>query len=121
MWGGQAISPGGVLKVQHRHWIGTSQQPLSRVVGYASPPEPEPTPALPEPHLEACQAGGLVKLDCFRIGRLTGTNVRVWRYTAIYVSSSYTWASAQVRPLNPLARSASALVPRLAQEVAEAG
>ncbi len=121
MWGGQVISASGVLKVLHRHGIGTRQRRLSLVAGYASPPEPEPPPQLLEQHLEARQPGDLVQLDCFHIGRLTGTKGRVWQYTAIDAYSSYTWASVHVTPLNPSARYTSALVHQVARELSQAG
>jgi hypothetical protein len=31
-------------------------------------------------HLEAEQPGDLVQVDCFHIGRLSGTKGRVWQY-----------------------------------------
>ena len=121
MWGGQVISPSGVFKVLRRHGIATRQRRLSLVAGYASPPEPEPPPAVPEQHLDVNQPGDLVQLDCFHIGRLTGTKGKVWQYTAIDAYSSYTWASVQVTPMNPSARYTSALVHQVARELSQAG
>jgi transposase-like protein len=61
--------------------------------------------------LSACQpmaCGGccaataeLVQLDCFCIGRLSGTKGTIWQYTAIDVASAYTWATLQVTRRNP--------------------
>ena len=97
-WGGLVISASGVFKVLRRHGISTRRRRLSLVAGYAAPPEPERTPA-PEPaHLEAAHPGSLVQLDCFHIGRLTGTKGRVWQYTAIDVASSFTWAELHLTP-----------------------
>jgi hypothetical protein len=45
--------------------------------------------------------GQLVQLDCFCIGRLSGTKGTVWQYTAIDVASAYTWATLQVTRRNP--------------------
>jgi hypothetical protein len=91
------------------------------VAGYAAPPEPEPPPRLAPGHLEASVPGELVQLDCFHIGRLTGTKGRLWRHTAIDVASSFTWAEIHVTLLNPAARHTSALVRRVAAELAAAG
>lgn len=53
------ISPSGVFKVLRRHGIGTRQRRLSLVAGYASPPEPEPPPQVPEQHLDVHERGGI--------------------------------------------------------------
>jgi len=45
----------------------------------------------------------LVAVDCFCIGRLSGTKGTVWQYTAIDVASAYTWATLQVTRRNPSA------------------
>ena len=120
-WGGMVISASGVFKVLRRHGISTRRRRLALVAGYAAPPEPERTPA-PEPaHLAAAHPGSLVQLDCFHIGRLTGTKGRVWQYTAIDVASSFCWAELHVTPLNPAARHCSALVRRVAAELSAAG
>jgi hypothetical protein len=71
------------------------------VAGYAAPPEPQrPAPA-PERHLDVEHPGQLVQLDCFCIGRLSGTKGTVWQYTAIDVASASTWATLQVTRRNP--------------------
>jgi transposase InsO family protein len=121
MWGGLVISPSGVYNVLGRHGLRTRGLRLSLVAGYAAPPEPEPPPRLAPGHLEANVPGELVQLDCFHIGRLTGTKGRVWQHTAIDVASSFTWAEIHVTPLNPAARHTSALVRRVAAELAAAG
>ena len=90
------------------------------VAGYRAP-EPEPPPPLPALHLEAEQPGELVQLDCFYIGRLSGTKGRCWQYSAIDVASSFVWAEVRVSPVNPDARFTSALVRRVAAELARAG
>lgn len=121
MWGGHVISPSGVFKVLRRHGIQTRQRRLSLVAGYASPAEPEPPPQLPEQHLDVREPGDLVQLDCFHIGRLSGTKGKVWQYTAIDAYSAYTWASVHVTPMNPSARYTSALVHQVARELSQAG
>jgi hypothetical protein len=121
MWGGLVISPSGVYNVLGRHGLRTRGLRLSLVAGYAAPPEPEPPPRLAPGHLEANVPGELVQLDCFHIGRLTGTKGRVWQHTAIDVASSFTWAEIHVTPLNPAARHTSALARRVAAELAAAG
>jgi hypothetical protein len=48
-------------------------------------------------------------MDCFYIGRLSGTKGTVWQYSATDVFSAYTWAELRVTPKNPSARWTSAL------------
>ena len=121
MWGGLRISASGALKVLHRHGLQTRRRRLALVAGYAAPPEPEARPDLPPLHLEAAEPGDLVQVDCFHIGRLTGTRGRVWQYTAIDVASAFVWGEVHVTPLNPAVRHTSALVQRVARDLASAG
>jgi transposase InsO family protein len=110
-----------VLKVLRRHGLGTRIQRLGLVAGYAAKPERE-VPTIPEPlHLDVEQPGDLVQVDCFYIGRLSGTRGRTWQYTAIDVASSFVWASVQVSEVNPDTKHCSALVRRVASELAAAG
>ncbi len=60
-------------------------------------------------------------MDCFFIGRLSGTKGVVWQYTAIDLASSYTWAELRVTPKNPAARWTSMLARRVAAELAAKG
>ena len=64
------------------------------------------SPQLPEPerHVEASRPGELVGLDCFYVGRLSGTKGAVWQYTAIDVASGFAWAELHTSPRNPAAR-----------------
>ena len=80
-------------------------------------------PAHPEPerHVEAQHPGELVGLDCFYVGRLSGTKGAVWQYTAIDVASSFAWAELHASPRNPRTEHCSALVRRVASELAHAG
>ena len=123
-WGGLTVSASGVAKVLTRRGLSTRRRRLSLVAGYASPLERPPGPQRPEPlpvrHLDAAQPGDLVQLDCFHIGRLSGTKGRVWQYTAIDVASSYVWAEVHVTPLNPSAQYTAGLVQRVARELATA-
>jgi transposase InsO family protein len=91
------------------------------VAGYAAPPQPQrPTPP-PERHLQVSRPGGLVQLDCFCIGRPSGTKGTAWQYTAIDVASAYAWATLQVTRRNPSATWTSALARQVAADLAARG
>jgi transposase len=120
-WGGLRISANGVYRVLYRHGLNTRSRRLALVAGYAAryervPPQPEP-----ERHVEASRPGELVGIDCFYIGRLSGTKGAVWQYTAIDVASGFAWAELHATPKHPAARHCSALVARVASELAQAG
>lgn len=117
---GIVVSPSGVWRILCRHGISTRLKRLSLVAGAAIPPEPE-TRERPQAHLQADQPGELVQLDCFSVGRLSGTNGRVWQYTAIDVASGYTWAHLHSTPHNPAARFTSALLKEVAETLDTAG
>lgn len=120
-WGGIKISPNGVHRVLHRHGLNTRAKRLGLVAGYAAPPEPEPAPSPEERHLEVSRPGELVQMDCFYIGRLSGTTGAVWQYTAIDVASAYCWAELYVTPKNPSARYTSELARTVAADLARRG
>ena len=104
-----------------RHGIPTRRQRLALVAGYAAPPEPE-RPLPPEPHIHATTVGEVVQFDCFHIGRLQKTKGKVWQYTATDVVSGFLWADVAVsETMNPQAKHCSALVRRVAAELAAAG
>jgi transposase InsO family protein len=105
-WGGLRISANGVWRCLRRHGLNTRTRRLSLVAGYAARYERLPAAPEPERHVEAQRPGELVGLDCFYVGRLSGTKGAVWQYTAIDVASGYAWA---------------ALVKRVASELARAG
>ena len=65
--------------------------------------------------------GQLVQLDCFCIGRLSGTKGTVWQYTAIDVASAFTWATLQVTRRNPSATWTSQLARQVAADLAARG
>ena len=120
-WGGIVLSTNGVWRVLRRHGLSTRARRYGLVAGYAAPPEPaRPEPA-PEQHLRVSRPGELVQLDCFCIGRLSGTKGTVWQYTAIDVASAYTWATLQVTRRNPSATWTSALARTVAADLASRG
>lgn len=120
-WGGIKVSSNGVWRVLRRHGLGHRARRLALVCGFAEPPQPTPRPPLPELHIEADRPGHRVQMDCFFIGRLSGTKGVVWQYTAIDVASSYTWAELRVTPKNPSAQWTSVLARRVAAELASKG
>jgi transposase InsO family protein len=120
-WGGLRISPHGVWRVLHRHGLNTRSRRLALVAGYAARYERRPEPPKPERHVEATRPGELVGLDCFYVGRLSGTKGTVWQYTAIDVASGFAWAELHSSPRNPRAQHCASLVERVASELAAAG
>ena len=115
-WGGLRLSPNGVWRVLRRHGLNTRTKRLSLVAGYAARYERRPEPPEPERHVEAGRPGELVGLDCFYVGRLSGTKGTVWQYTAIDVASGFAWAELHSSPRNPRAEHCAALVERVASE-----
>jgi transposase InsO family protein len=120
-WGGLRISANGVWRVLRRHGLNTRTKRLALIAGYAAVYERKPDPPELERHIEASRPGELVGLDCFYVGRLSGTKGTVWQYTAIDVASSFAWAELHTSPKNPAAKHCSALVTRVANELAAAG
>jgi transposase InsO family protein len=121
LWGGLRVSPHGVWRVLRRHGLNTRAKRLGLLAGAAAPPEPVERAPQPERHLAVDHPGQLVQLDCFYVGRLSGTRGAVWQYTAIDVASAYLWAELHVTPRNPDARWTSALAQRVAAELADRG
>jgi transposase InsO family protein len=119
--GGLCISANGVWRVLKRHGLNTRRKRLALIAGYAAVHERKPQRPEPERHVEASKPGELVGLDRFYIGRLTGTKGAVWQYTAIDVRSGFAWAELHTSPRNPAAKHCSALVRRVAAELAQAG
>lgn len=120
-WGGIVLSPNGVHRVLRRHGLNTRAKRLGLVAGYASPPEPQPREPKPERHLEVSRPGEMVQIDCFFVGRLSGTKGAVWQYTAIDVASAHCWAELHLTPRNPSARWTSELARRVAADLASRG
>jgi transposase InsO family protein len=119
-WGGLRISPNGVWRVLCRHGLNTRRRRLALVAGYAARYERPPLPARPR-HIESSRPGELLGLDCFFIGRLSGTKGAVWQYTAIDLHSSFAWAELHASPKNPQAKHCARLLERVASELARAG
>lgn len=120
-WGGYVISPSGVYRVLRRHGLNTRARRRSLVAGYAAGTEVEPRPAPAVGRLDVDEPGELVQIDCFRVGKLRGTQGVVWQYTAIDVGSAYTWAELHVTPHNPSSRYASQLARRVARDLKRFG
>jgi transposase InsO family protein len=120
-WGGIVLSTNGVWRVLRRHGLSTRAKRYGLVAGYAAPPEPQRPAPPPERHLDVEHPGQLVQLDCFCIGRLSGTKGTVWQYTAIDVASAYAWATLQVTRRNPSAVWTSQLARTVAAELAKHG
>lgn len=119
-WGGLRLSQNGVWRILRRHGLSTRARRLGLIAGYAAPPEPERRPEEPR-HLQVDHPGELVQMDCFYIGRLSGSRGAVWQYTAIDVASSYVWASLYRTPRNPDGHWTSLLARQVATELSERG
>jgi transposase len=119
-WGAIAISGNGVWRVLRRHGLQHRRMRLALVAGVMAPPQPRPAPP-PERHLRVDHPGELVQMDCFYIGRLSGTKGTVWQFSATDVFSAYTWAELRVTPKNPSARWTSALARRVAEDLLTRG
>jgi transposase InsO family protein len=119
-WGGIRISPNGAYRVLRRHGLSTRRARLGLVAGYAAPPEPASAPE-PERHLETERPGQLVGMDCFYVGRLSGTRGTVWQYTATDVFSGYGWAELHTSDRNPREAHCSRLARRVAADLAAFG
>jgi transposase InsO family protein len=120
-WGAIVVSANGVWKVLCRHGLNTRAKRLGLIAGYAAPYEPPRDPG-PERHIDVDRPGELVGIDCFYVGRLKGTNGKVWQLTAIDVRSSFAWADLVVCPNdNPTAAQTSKLAERVAADLKAAG
>src|SRR5881396_3266951 len=120
-WGGIVVSHNGVWRCLRRHGLNTRAKRLALVAGYAAPYQPPREPE-PERHVEAERPGELVGIDCFFVGRLSGTKGAVWQLTAIDVASSYAWAELITCPRgNPTGLQTSKLARRVAVELQDAG
>jgi transposase InsO family protein len=120
-WGGIVVSHNGVWRCLRRHGLNTRAKRLSLVAGYAAPVEPPREPE-PERHVEAERPGELVGIDCFYVGRLTGTKGSVWQLSALDVASSYSWTELVTCPHgNPTGAQTSKLARRVAAELQAAG
>jgi len=120
-WGAIVVSPNGVWKVLCRHGLNTRAKRLGLVAGYAAPYEPPRDPG-PERHIDVSRPGELVGIDCFYVGRLRGTEGKIWQLTAIDVASSFGWAELVIaKQGNPSAKQTSKLARRVATHLETAG
>src|ERR1700736_3116633 len=120
-WGGIRISEHGVWRVLCRVGLNTRTRRLALIARHRDPYERAPSPPPPARHIDAEVPGEIVQLDCFFIGRLSGSKGSVWQYTAIDVASAYCWAELHASERNPRSRHCQALLHRVAHELAQAG
>jgi transposase InsO family protein len=120
-WGGLRISEHGVWRVLVRVGLNTRSKRLALIARHRDPYERKPLRPPPERHIDATEPGEKVQLDCFYVGRLSGTKGTVWQYTAIDVASAYCWAELHSSQRNPRARHTRELLHRVASELAHAG
>jgi transposase InsO family protein len=120
-WGGLRISEHGVWRVLVRVGLNTRAKRPALIARHRDPYERRPDLEPPARHIDASQPGEKVQLDCFFVGRLSGTRGAVWQYTAIDVASAYTWAELHTTERNPRARYTRELIHRVAAELAAAG
>ena len=120
-WGGIRISEHGVWRVLCRVGLNTRSRRLALVARHRDPYERKPVQAPKQLHIEATDPGEKVQLDCFYVGRLSGTKGTVWQYTAIDVASAYAWAELRTSQRNPRARHTRELLHRVARELKAAG
>jgi transposase InsO family protein len=120
-WGGIRISEHGVWRVLSRVGLNTRSKRLALVARHRDPYERRPPLPPPALHIDATEPGEKVQLDCFYVGRLSGTKGTVWQYTAIDVASAYAWAELKTSERNPRARHTRELLHRVAGELAAAG
>ena len=120
-WGGLEISEHGVWRVLRRFGLNTRNKRLALIARHRDPYERKPDIAPPERHIDASEPGEKVQLDCFYVGRLSGTKGTVWQYTAADVASGYAWAFLAQTDRNPRSRWTTELVHLVARELAAAG
>ncbi len=104
-----------------RHGLNTSARRLALVAGYAAAPQPSPRQPEPERHLQADHPGEFVQMDCFPLGRFSGTKGTLWQYIAIDVARSFAWAELHAIPRNPSSRWTSRLARRVARDLYSRG
>jgi transposase InsO family protein len=120
-WGGIRVSEHGVWRVLRRVGLNTRSQRLALIARHQDRYERRPAQPPPERHIDASEPGEKVQLDCFFVGRLSGTKGTVWQYTAIDVASAYAWAELRTSERNPRARHTRELLHRVARELKAAG
>ena len=103
-WGGIRVSEHGVWRVLRRFNLNTRSKRLALIARHAEPYERKPEIPPPERHIEANEPGEKVQMDCFFVGRLSGSKGTVWQYTASDVASGFIWAELHSSERNPRAR-----------------
>jgi transposase InsO family protein len=120
-WGGIRISEHGVWRVLRRVGLNTRSRRLALIARHADPYERVPDKRPPERHIDATEPGEKVQMDCFYVGRLSGTKGTVWQYTAADVASGFAWAELHATERNPRARWTRELLHRVARELKSGG
>ena len=120
-WGAVRISEHGVWRVLRRYNLNTRAKRLALIARHRDPYERKPERPPAELHIDAAVPGEKVQMDCFFIGRLSGTKGSVWQYTAADVASGFLWAELHATQRNPRARWTAELVHRVARELKAAG
>ena len=120
-WGGVRISEHGVWRVLARFNLNTRSKRLALIARHADRYERKPDIPPPERHIDASEPGEKVQMDCFYVGRLSGTKGTVWQYTAIDVASAYCWAELHTSERNPRSQHGQRLLHRVAAELKAAG
>ena len=120
-WGGIRISEHGVWRVLRRFNLNTRSKRHALIARHADPYERKPTEEPKELHIDASEPGEKVQMDCFYVGRLSGSKGVVWQYTAIDVASAYSWAFLRSEDRNPSARRTAELAHLVAKELKAAG
>jgi transposase InsO family protein len=120
-WGGIRVSEHGVWRVLRRFNLNTKAKRLALVARHADPYERKPEIPPPERHIDAACPGEKVQMDCFYVGRLSGSKGTIWQYTAADVASGFIWAELHSSERNPRPRWTAELVHRVARELKAAG
>jgi len=120
-WGGIEVSEHGVWRVLKRFNLNTRCKRLALIARHADPYERRPEREPKELHIDASEPGEKVQMDCFYVGRLSGSKGVVWQYTAIDVASAFTWAFLRSSDRNPSARHTAELCHLVAAELKAAG
>jgi transposase InsO family protein len=101
--------------------LNTRSKRLALIARHADPYERKPDREPKELHIDASEPGEKVQMDCFYVGRLSGSKGVVWQYTAIDVASAYAWAFLRPSERNPSARHTAELCHLVARELKGAG
>lgn len=120
-WGGIRVSEHGVWRVLRRFNLNTRSKRHALIARHADPYERKPVKEPKALHIDASEPGEKVQMDCFYVGRLSGSKGVVWQYTAIDVASAYTWAFLRSEERNPSARRTAELCHLVARELKAAG